>query len=197
MVVVVVVAAVAAAGRAVRRAAVAAAPRFLLPTAGFDRGTSRLVPRARAVRDGPSAEARQAPVVFAPRIRAAAAKVRVPLRPRRPAVGGARRRRVDDTATVAVSLLATDHLVRVRSLAVGRVPAVPSKEEFRTPALCESAPSPRSLRALEPTPLAHGFADAVTVSLHISAMSSSRKAVAASTPPDRMDRCCRAAFSDF
>mmetsp|Transcript_7866 Transcript_7866/g.31148 ORF Transcript_7866/g.31148 Transcript_7866/m.31148 type:complete len:207 (-) Transcript_7866:1110-1730(-) len=76
-------------------------------------------------------------------------------------------------------------------------PAVPSKEEFRPPPLCESAPSPRSLRALEPTPLAHGFADAVTVSLHISAMSSSRKAAAASTPPDRMDRCCRAAFSDF
>ena len=113
VVMVVVVAAVAAAGRAVRRAAAAAVPRFLLPTAGFDRGTSRLVPRARAVRDGAAAEARQAPVVFAPRVRAPAAKIRVPLRPRRPAVGRARRRRVDDVTT--------DHLVRVRSLAIGRV----------------------------------------------------------------------------
>ena len=73
-------------------------------------------------------------------------------------------------------------------------PTVPSKDEFRPP---PSVPSPRSRRVLAPTPLAHGLALAVTVSLHISAMSSSRKAAAASTPPERTERRRRAAARLF
>ena len=59
----------------------------LLPSAGFERGTSRFVPGARAVRDAPAAETGQRSPVLTPRIGTAAAKVAVALGSRRPAVG--------------------------------------------------------------------------------------------------------------
>mmetsp|Transcript_8504 Transcript_8504/g.35543 ORF Transcript_8504/g.35543 Transcript_8504/m.35543 type:complete len:241 (-) Transcript_8504:390-1112(-) len=74
-------------------------------------------------------------------------------------------------------------------------PSPPSSETSRSVSVSGSVPSSLSRLANAPTPFAQGFAEAVNVSPHISAMRSSKNAAAPSTPEAKMERCRRAAAS--